>query len=274
MHPRGAIRGHPGGPSKSLQNKHVPFGNRNFYPGIRGSDGRLGSLSRRLSPSSPDRGTSGNTNPPERQHPPVNSIRLCLPWSTKPPANESVGQRSRTEIECRYGSSGTANTSRSRRATKAIRAVKSKRWTARSEETKAGSSQLGSEEPADPMCVHWGWRGGAALSIRTPGVTEALSCLGTDNSAPRNLRAVLSRSVAVPGGYRRPRLGAKRRRRDHAGPGAMPSGPPPPRHAVHELAVELLVPRLACADSRFDRLLSPSSGIGVTFSASPVLELL
>ncbi len=58
----------------------------------------------------------------------------------------------------------------------------------RTTETVTGSNWLLPcrwQEPADPMCVHWGWRGGAARPLRTPGSARTCRAGGV---APADVR--------------------------------------------------------------------------------------
>ena len=59
--------------------------------------------------------------------------------------------------------------------------TRSEMTSARTTETAHGNRWLLScrwQEPADPMCVHWGWRGGATRPLRTPGVPRPCGSRG------------------------------------------------------------------------------------------------
>ncbi len=49
-----------------------------------------------------------------------------------------------------------------------------------------GSRAVGVDEPADPMCVHWGWRGGAARPLRTPAARASQAAVARGRP-PRDL---------------------------------------------------------------------------------------
>ena len=126
---------------------------------------------------------AGNTG-----HGRIGSVTAQAPAELVQPTDEIETGISAERIGRGTASSATANTSGSRRSTTRIRTAARIRTGERSERGTLAHDTNRSHEPADPMCVHWGWRG--APPPRPP---------DGDTAVPRRCRAgAASASVRPP----------------------------------------------------------------------------